>query len=53
MAVDGEQRDIIRGRVRGTYFLLVLKAARANSTDEALHKTTLERIAEVVAGNLF
>jgi hypothetical protein len=53
LTVAGEQQDIIRGRVRGTYFLLVLKSAKTNSTDEALQRTTLERIAEVVAGSLF
>ncbi|WP_263380311.1 hypothetical protein [Granulicella paludicola] len=51
--VAGEQQDMVRGRVRSTYFLCLLEAAKTNSTDEALQRTTLERIAEVVAGNLF
>jgi hypothetical protein len=52
-AVGGAQQEIIRGRVRGTYFLLVLRAAKATPSDKALHRTMLEHIAEVVAGNLF
>lgn len=53
MAVAGEQQDIIRGRVRNTYFLLELRTPETNANDEALHRTALERIAEAVTGNLF
>jgi hypothetical protein len=49
----GDQQDIVRGRVRSTYFLCVLEGAKTNSTDDAFQRTTIERIAEVVAGNLF
>ena len=49
----GEHREVIRGRVRGMFFLLTLTTTDTRSIDEALWSKRLEQAAEAVAGSLF
>lgn len=51
--VEGKHQEMIRGRVRGNYFLLTLTARGNSATDKATLRPTLEQAAEEVAGNLF
>lgn len=50
---DGKHQQMIRGRVRNTYFLLTLTSKATRTTNEAVLRRTLDQAAEEVAGNLF
>lgn len=49
----GKHQQIIRGRVRDTYFILALTSNETKSSNKAALRRTLEQAAEEVAGNMF
>jgi hypothetical protein len=51
--IKNEHREVIRGRVRSTDFLLTLTARGSSASDKASLKSSLQQAAEEVAGNLF
>jgi len=53
MAVGGKQQEIVRGRVRKTYFLLTLTAMKATPVNRISLSSIIKQAAEEVAGNLF
>ncbi|WP_146072131.1 hypothetical protein [Bryocella elongata] len=50
---DGMQREIIRGRVRETYFVVILSSDTKGATSRTTARANLEQAAEQIAGNLF
>jgi hypothetical protein len=51
--VDGEHRLVLRGRVRSSYFLLILTGKEASVSETASLRHALKQAAEEVAGNLY
>lgn len=50
---EGEHQELIRGRVRATFFLLTLATRRSSGSDLKSLRRVLEQAAEEVAGSLF